>query len=260
MVCPRPIALVAPVIAAVEDMQLSSAMTPPEKARKQKLATPDRALDGTDAHPVGVVGDHALIPLKLVLAYVTFVTFPEKNVPFLRRASQSAPDSLAARLHADPAASAAERVGASINRVGQNIMDSVVGGRAPGNPLSFWIPGLHWKLDSFFDQPDQDLAGAGELGKLGKHQRQRLLHTLVWIFLDPVLADLHITGGDPQKKLAAARLLLERLMRALPEHGKLKFAHRAFDAQQQSVVRQAGIVRAHILMHLFDRQMVDRNR
>src|SRR3984893_1111111 len=203
MVCPRPIALVAPVIAAVEDMQLSSAMTAPEKARKQKLATPDRALDGTDAHPVGVVG-------------LTLLTFLEKNVPFLRRASQSAPDSLAARLHTDPAAGAAERVGASINRVGQNIMDSVVGGRAPGNPLCFWIPCLHRKLDSFFDQPDQDLAGAAKLGKLGKHQRQRLLHALVWIFLDPVLADLHITGGDPQKKLAAARLLLERLMRALP--------------------------------------------
>jgi hypothetical protein len=91
------------VIAAVEDMQLSSAMTAPEKARKQKLATPDRALDGADAHPVGVVGDHALIPLKLVPAYVAFVTFPEKNVPFLWRASQSASDALAARLHADPA-------------------------------------------------------------------------------------------------------------------------------------------------------------
>jgi len=86
-------------------------MTAPEKARKQKLATPHSALDGADAHPVGVVGDHALIPLKLVPAYVAFVTFPEKNVPFLWRASQSASDALAARLHADPAAGAAEHVG-----------------------------------------------------------------------------------------------------------------------------------------------------
>jgi hypothetical protein len=93
--------------AAVEDIQLSSAMTAPEKARKQKLATPDRALDGTDAHPVG---DQALIPRKLVRAYITSITFLEKNVISLRRTSRSAPDSLAGRRHADPAAGAAEHV------------------------------------------------------------------------------------------------------------------------------------------------------
>jgi len=54
--------------------------------------------------------------------------------------------------------------------------------------------------------------------------------------------DLHIAGGDTEDQRAAARLLLQRFLRALAEHREFKLAHRALHAKQQPIVGMARIV------------------
>ena len=87
---------------------------------------------------------------------------------------------------------------------------------------------LHGQLDAFVAQPDMHLPHALELGKLGEDELQCILHALVRILLDPVAPGFHIAGGDTEEQRAAARLLLQRLLRALAEQRQLELAHRAF--------------------------------
>ena len=81
-----------------------------------------------------------------------------------------------------------------------------------------------------------------QLGELGEDELQGLLHALVRILLDPVAPDLHIAGGDTEEQRATARLLLQRLLRALAEQRQFKLAHRALHAEQQPIIGMARIV------------------
>ena len=67
-----------------------------------------------------------------------------------------------------------------------------------------------------------------------------LLDATIRILLDAVVAGLHIADRHGEEELAAARLLLHRLERALPEHRQLHLAHRALHAEQQPVVRRGA--------------------
>ena len=81
-----------------------------------------------------------------------------------------------------------------------------------------------------------------QLGELGEDQLQGVLHAFVRILLYAIATDLHIAGGDTEDQRAAARLLLQRFLRALAEHRKFKLAHRALHAKQQPIVGMARIV------------------
>ena len=69
-----------------------------------------------------------------------------------------------------------------------------------------------------------------------------LLHALVRILLDPVAPDFHIARGHTENQRAAARLLMQRLLRALAEQRQLKLAHRPLHAEQQPIIGMARIV------------------
>src|SRR5260370_3626899 len=62
------------------------------------------------------------------------------------------------------------------------------------------------------------------------------------ILLKSIGTDHHIAGGDTEDQRAAARLLLQRSLRALAEHREFKLAHRALHAKQQPIVGMARIV------------------
>ena len=81
-----------------------------------------------------------------------------------------------------------------------------------------------------------------ELGELREDEPNGLLHALVRVLLDAVAPDFHIAGGNAENERAAARLLLQRLLRALAEQRQFKFAHRPFHAEQQPIIGMARIV------------------
>src|SRR5690242_15635913 len=88
----------------------------------------------------------------------------------------------------------------------------------------------------------QHLAGAAELAKAGKDQPDDLLYSAVRIETEanlamPDVADRH---ADPQ--FAAARLGAGGVEHAGPQYAELKLADAAFHAEQQPIVRPAGIV------------------
>src|SRR5207245_8325483 len=101
---------------------------------------------------------------------------------------------------------------------------------------------LDRQLDALLSQPDVHLSSTLQLGELGEDQLQGVLHAVVRILLYTIASDLHIAGGDTEDQRAAARLLLQRFLRALAEHREFKLAHRALHAKQQPIVGMARIV------------------
>src|SRR5213076_2699786 len=101
---------------------------------------------------------------------------------------------------------------------------------------------LDGQLDAFLSQPDVHLSCTLQLGELCEDQLQGVLHAFVRILLYAIATDLHIAGGDTEDQRAAARLLLQRFLRALAEHREFKLAHRALHAKQQPIVGMARIV------------------
>src|SRR5271166_510237 len=93
-----------------------------------------------------------------------------------------------------------------------------------------------------------DLADALELGELGEHERNRRLDAAIRVLFNPFLGASDIAGRYSHEKLAAARLLTQRLDRSLPKKRQLHLAHRALHAKQETIVGVAGIVNA-VLVH-----------
>ena len=155
----------------------------------------------------------------------------DQNVPFGHRPMHAAPDTFAPLLHAHLARRAPEGIGASIDRIGQNVMHDIVGRQSPDDAARLAIARLHRQLDAFVAQPDMDLANALELGKFGEDELQCLPDALVGILLDPVAPNFHIAGSNAEDQRTAARLLLQCLLRALAKQRQLKFAHRPFHSQ-----------------------------
>src|SRR4051794_8106156 len=96
--------------------------------------------------------------------------------------------------------------------------------------------------------PEGNLPNRLQLGELGEDERDRLLHTPIWILLDAVVRRLEVAHGDGEEEFAAARLLLQGFERALAEEGQLHLAHGALHAEQKAVVRVARVIRSVMLM------------
>ena len=167
----------------------------------------------------------------------------EQHIPFRQRAPQSAPDALAAVLDADLAHRAPKGIGASIDGVGQDVVDGVVERQPPDDaaPLRRAVA-CDGQRDALVSQPHMHLSHALQLGELGEDQPEGVLHPLVRILLDPVAPGPHIAGRDTEEQRAAARFLLQRLVRALTKERQLQLAHRALHAEQQAIIGMPRII------------------
>lgn len=86
---------------------------------------------------------------------------------------------------------------------------------------------------------------AAELAESLEDQPDDLLEPEVGIEAEAELAMPDIADRHADPKFATARLRLGGVKHARPDHPKLELADAALHAEQQAVVRQAGIVRAH---------------
>src|SRR2546427_708903 len=91
---------------------------------------------------------------------------------------------------------------------------------------------------------EERLADAADLGELGEDETDRVLDTLIRVFLHAAIARLHVADGEPENQRAAPGLREQALVRSLPDPPELGFAHRAFEPQQQAVVELTWIVDA----------------
>src|SRR5271166_2011029 len=117
---------------SIGDMQLAAAMPAAQQTRQQCLAAADRpARHKTLA--VSVIGDQALIPFELRPTEIAFMMVFEQDVPFGSLALEAADNALAAGFDCHPATRSAERIGAAINGVCQDVVNGVVDGQLPDN-------------------------------------------------------------------------------------------------------------------------------
>src|SRR5690606_35822321 len=90
----------------------------------------------------------------------------QENIPFLPRLFEPA-DLAGATVHDSYLLSdSAKRIGASIERIVQNLHHRVIGRRLPAKPVDLNIPQDHGHFDVGGAQPKKNLPGAAELAEL----------------------------------------------------------------------------------------------
>ena len=173
---------------------------------------------------------------------VTRMMVGDQNLP-TRRPKTLLPDNPPAALQPNQRACASPDVSAGVNRVGQKAPETSP--RQPPTDLAVRIARLtSRKFDALLAHPQNDLAGAAEFAELGEYQADRLPHTRIGIDFQAVAGGEHVADRYQAVELAAARLLLSRLQRALPDRSEFHLAEGALHAQEQTVIGQARIVDA----------------
>src|SRR2546421_9617871 len=207
------LAVIAPRLAPIAHVQLAPAMATAQKSGKEQLAAPHRSSDRGTALTGRIVGNHLLVPVELAPGDIALVLILEQHVPFGHWTPHAAIDALAALLDAYFAHRAAKGIGASIDGVGQDVVDRVVERQPPGDaaPLRRLVT-CDGQTDALVPQPHAHLSYALQLGELGEDQPEGVLHPLIRILLDPIMPDPHIAGRDTEEQRAAARFLLQRLV------------------------------------------------
>jgi len=181
--------------AGVSDVQLASAMTTAQQAGEQRLTPAQR----TAAHrvlAVGVVRDQAQVPLVVCPAQITLVVIGNQHLPVLALLLEAAHHLLAAGFNADAAAGAPEGVGASVDRVGQDVQDRVVHRQLPLDQAALGTVGDSGQQNALVPEPEVHLTHRLHLGELGEGERNRLHNAPIRIFLDAVVADPHVADGN----------------------------------------------------------------
>ena len=242
VVHPRAVAVIAAELAAVVNMEFAAAVAAAQQSRQQQLAFTGCTTRERTAHAGRVVCDCLEVAFELVPGDVGRVMILDQNVPFSHRSVHAATNALATVHHAHPARRAPECVGAGIDRIGQDVVHDVVGRQAPHDAMCFTPARFGGQFDPFVSEPDMHLPCTLELGEFREDELNGLLHALVRILLDPVAPNFHIARGYTENQRATARLLTQRLLRALAEQRQFKLAHRPLHAEQQPIIGMARIV------------------
>src|SRR5262249_18951828 len=108
-------------------------MTTAQQTCQQRLAS----AQCTAAHwilAIGIVRNQAKVPLVVRPAQITFMAIRDQYLPVLSLLLEAAHNLLAAALDANTAARAPERVGAGVDRIGQDAQYRVVNRKLPFDP------------------------------------------------------------------------------------------------------------------------------
>src|ERR1700730_8772520 len=204
LAAPTVVAPRATVLAAVCDVELAATVPAPQQTCQQRLTAPDRP-SAHEALAIGVVADQALVPVELSPVNIALVVAIDQNLPAAAILAKAAHDPFAAVRDGDAAFSAPEYVGASIDRVCQDVMQRIVERQLPHHLAAFGtvFDGRQWQ--ALLAHPQMDLPDGLQLSKFGEDQCDRLLHAAVGIFLDAVTRTLHIADRYGEEELAATR-------------------------------------------------------
>jgi hypothetical protein len=237
------IALREGLAAAVRHLELTATAGTAEQARQERSTPTDRAPPQI-AHPVGIVRNQPLIPFELCPCNVSLVVVFDQNLPIAPVPSQAANHTFAAGLDCHARSTAPKDIRASIDWIGEDMMQGVVDGKLPFQRRFTCSRNNRRQHYLFMPHPHEDLPYRLKFGEFGERQSDRISHTAIRNQFDPIIVGFHVAYCDGQEELPTAGLLLHRLDRALAEDIDFHLAHRAFHPKHQSVVGHARIVDA----------------
>ena len=201
---------------AVGNVDPSSAMPAAQQTREQPLSAANRATR-QQTIPSSVVRDHTLVPLVLCPRNIALVVIHDQHIPLLAFPGEPPTDALASVLDRDTASRSTERVGATVDRVGQQSVNRAVDRKSPYDPSAVAVDLDRRQAHVLLPEPEMHLSDALELGELPEYEAERFLHASIRILGDPVVPDLHVADRDAQEQFTATRLLPERFERALAQ-------------------------------------------
>jgi hypothetical protein len=180
-------------------MQLAATMTTAQQSSQQQLAAAHRSFDRSTAFAGRIIGNHALVLLKLVPGDVALVLILEQNIPFGHWAPQPTSHAFTTFLDAHLARRPPEGICACIDRVGQNIVHSVVCRQSPDDTARLGIVGFDWQYYALVTEPDMNLTNTLELGEFSEDELQSFLDPLIRVLLDPHAPSLHIASRNAEE-------------------------------------------------------------
>jgi hypothetical protein len=204
----------------------------PHRTRPVSSARPPSGLAGRPPLHVGVLEQHPLVLLEPLPVDVTFMVVADEHVPLGHRFVVPGGLHGAPIDKTRPPATAAECIGAGIERIVQHLHDAVVGRLAPLDPADDAVAPDDGQLQGGIADPQEDLPRAAEFLELGEDELDGTLNPLVRIQLDaPVLAPDQ-ARRQREAERAAAGLAVPGGEATLSEQAELVFGHRPFQAEQ----------------------------
>src|SRR5260370_28331559 len=216
-------------------------MTTAQQPSEQGFAMFDRSTHRTTSR-IFVVGNQSLIALINVPVNVTLVMIHDQHRPVLATALLLSEDPLLPGLQPHDRLAAPIRVSSAVDRVLQHAEYRMVPRCPPDDLARIFCPASDWQLDLLLIKPEINLPYAAQLRKLAKDQTDRGPHPGIGIFLDAVIRSFDVPDGDPSNQGATLRLLQQCRVRPLATTRDCHLADRTLHAQQQSVVRESGII------------------
>jgi hypothetical protein len=168
---------------AVEHAHHSPALATADQPGQQRPPTTSRLAIAVLLH-MGVFEQQALVFLKVLPADVARMMIVDERRPFLSGLlvttdlARPPVDYLGALAHP------AEGIGASVERIMQDLHHAVISRRFPLHFADIDVAAHHGHLDRGRSKPEEHLARAAEFAELGEHQKDRFLDMLVGIQLD----------------------------------------------------------------------------
>src|SRR5918995_630836 len=198
---------------------------------------------GRPLAPMEVAVEEVLfVPFEFRAIDIAVVVIPQQNLPQLERfavavtPARPAVDDLGALL------AFAVGVGASIERVLEHGDRIAVADRCPLEGDQLLAVGGPREVDLLGEHREQDLPGTAELAEAGENQPDHLLDPQVGIEAETELAMPHIADRHADAQLTAPRFGAGGVEHAGTQHTELELADAALHAEQQPVVRPAGVI------------------
>ena len=173
---------------------------------------------------------------------VTLVMIHDQHRPVLATTLLLPEDPLLPGLQPHDRLAAPIRVSSAVDRVLQHAQYRMVPRGPPDDLAPIFCPASDWQLDLLLIKPEINLSYAAQLRKLAKDQTDGGPDPGIGIFLDAVIRSFDVPDGDPSNQGAALRLLQQCRVRPLAKTRDFHLADRTLHAQQQSVVRESGII------------------
>src|SRR6266550_8103273 len=221
--------------------QLGATMTTAQQPSKQRLTMFDRSTHRTTSR-IFVVGDHRLIALINVPFNVALMMIHDQHRPVLATVLLLADDPFLPGLKPCRRLAAPIRVRSGVDRVLQHAVHRMVPSGLPDDLARIFWPASDWQLNLLLIKPEINLPCAAQLRKLAKDQIDGGPDPGIGIFLDAVIRSFDVPYGDPLNQGASLCLLQQSRVRTLAETCYFHLADRPLHSQQQSIVRESGII------------------
>ena len=191
---------------------------------------------------IGVDGKLLLVPFELRPVDIPVVVILQKNLPLLKRLAVAV--ALPRTSIDDLGALLAFAVGVSpgIKRVLEHGDDIAVADRRPvkaDQPLAIGRPR---EVDLLTQHQQKNLPRAAQLAEAGEDQPDHFLDPKVGIKAETDLAMPDIADGHANTQFAAARLGASGVEHARTQHAEFELTDGALHAEQEPIVRPAGII------------------